>query len=430
MRSLLLSIILCCGVLNTYGQADELKQSNGYKILIDYYDVNINAVDADIKCLQNKIELNQVQIDSIYENMKPIPFICKKDIILSDISFKKKDTILIICQVLPGYKIVKSNSILLNEQFKYLIPINPNRNILLNTIYDHQKKIIYEKESDIPQIMKNINDLDSLKGIFEASKNKLLNNKPEKGYAKFSSLRVIVDKSKIIKNNCKPNVILDKMNSPYDVNIDDNYVWLEDTNELIYYRDIYVNGLYYSYAQNVKDKNYGIMMTSNIMSETEYEYIVNKRVKENAETTARKKKEYEEECRYTTNEVDPFDGKVRRTLKPDNFLVNADYTMLRRVGNNYYFYILSSGLGCASPYDNDKSYINFKFKDGTTMKLYHCGDIDCNETAEFMFDITSKMATLKSKEIVLFRLSGTKYYHDYESINHPDYFKVRLKCLN
>tara|TARA_R110001583_G_scaffold193212_1_gene361176 strand:- start:2584 stop:3396 length:813 start_codon:yes stop_codon:yes gene_type:complete len=142
--------------------------------------------------------------------------------------------------------------------------------------------------------------------------------------------------------------------------------------------------------------------------------------------------EYKNNCQYETNEIDDFNGKVRKYT--DAYLIteipNYLTVQLRNFGGNYSVVFKSSqDLGCASSYANNRSSVQVKLENGDIIKFYHSGDIDCGMFRLEGHLTNSEYSRLLKSPIDKIRLEGTDYYHDEEKIKYKDVFIDKLKCL-
>jgi hypothetical protein len=142
-----------------------------------------------------------------------------------------------------------------------------------------------------------------------------------------------------------------------------------------------------------------------------------------------KKQDLIDNCHYDRNEIDEFDNI--KFMQTEYYFVSPKLLIsLSKVGNSKYVYFgLDSDLGCASPYNNDRSYVKVKLENNDILTFYHSGDIDC---AEFTLKgklSNSEILRLKSSPIKTIRLQGTKYYHDEINFDFNDFFIKKLKCI-
>jgi len=142
-----------------------------------------------------------------------------------------------------------------------------------------------------------------------------------------------------------------------------------------------------------------------------------------------KKQDLIDNCHYDRNEIDEFDNI--KFMQTEYYFVSPKLLIsLSKVGNSKYVYFgLDSDLGCASPYNNDRSYVKVKLENNDILTFYHSGDIDC---AEFTLKgklSNSEILRLKSSPIKTIRLQGTKYYHDEINFDFDDFFIKKLKCI-
>ncbi|SIR08075.1 hypothetical protein [Maribacter ulvicola] len=142
--------------------------------------------------------------------------------------------------------------------------------------------------------------------------------------------------------------------------------------------------------------------------------------------------EYKKNCQYETNEIDDFNGKLR---KYTDFYQVGDILsylsiQLRNFGGNYSIVFDSAeDLGCASSYSHDKSFVQVKLENGDIVKFYHFGETDCGS-----FRLQGRLTSgeynrLLKSPIDKIRLQGTSYYNDIEDIVYKEVFMDKLKCL-
>jgi len=141
------------------------------------------------------------------------------------------------------------------------------------------------------------------------------------------------------------------------------------------------------------------------------------------------------DCNYYKNEVDEFNGQTKIFTDVYN-LMNKSLSIgefsveLRKVDNSRYIWFHSSqDLGCASSYENNKSYVKIKLENDDILTFYHIGDVDCGDFSLFARLSQSDIARLKKSPIKTVRLSGTDYYHDIDSIEWNTFFADKLECI-
>jgi hypothetical protein len=103
------------------------------------------------------------------------------------------------------------------------------------------------------------------------------------------------------------------------------------------------------------------------------------------------------ECWYDTNEIDEFTSKRRiiltslPTTGPESNYVHIG---LRRQGNNkVVVFYTGNELGCASPYNHDRSKALVKLENGDVLTFYHSADVDCGR-----FILYGKYYQVKKKD--------------------------------
>lgn len=159
-----------------------------------------------------------------------------------------------------------------------------------------------------------------------------------------------------------------------------------------------------------------------------WEYI--KEEKEEPEKTVEKtsKPTTSHDCNYNKKEIDEFTGDKKIVLEPQKIAKKKYYKLyayLARVGDQRVVYLnYYRDMGCAS-YD---SYAIFKFADGTTAKVKHGADTDCDDYPTFIALIDNVADELKSKKLEKIRLGMSDYYDDIE-IEETDYFMKNIGCL-
>jgi hypothetical protein len=133
-------------------------------------------------------------------------------------------------------------------------------------------------------------------------------------------------------------------------------------------------------------------------------------------------------CHYLTNEIDEFDHiKVIRTNDywVSNFLRVGFY---KKGGSKYVFFNLDEGIGCASPYDNNRSFVKVKLENNNVVAFYPYWDIDC-DSFKLKDNLTnSEITRLKKSPIKSMRLNGAKFYTDIQDIEYKRFFIDKLKC--
>jgi len=110
-----------------------------------------------------------------------------------------------------------------------------------------------------------------------------------------------------------------------------------------------------------------------------------------------------------TNEVDLFDGTVKKYTKIYNF-AKTDVGLLKakvmRIDQYIFLKLYStSDLGCAGSY---KNYLKLLFADGRSVIIKDKADISCVDSAYSIFDITN----LNTKGITNIRFRQSEYYTD------------------
>ena len=147
--------------------------------------------------------------------------------------------------------------------------------------------------------------------------------------------------------------------------------------------------------------------------------------------------EYRSTCQYDKNEVDEFDGKLKRFTEkycieqePGNS-IGQFCIQLRRIGNNdYAVFEHFLDLGCTSSYASDKSVVLVKLESGDIVKFYHSGKLDCGSFKLFGKLTETDMVRLKNSPIALVRLEGTESYFDVDKISYKEVFMEKIDCLN
>lgn len=150
-----------------------------------------------------------------------------------------------------------------------------------------------------------------------------------------------------------------------------------------------------------------------------------------AEKEKLKQREIENKtCDYEKNEKDPFDNIFK---KYTNFYEVAGYSLrLQLRKNNSESYLVAKSyldLGCSSPYENDRSYMEIKLLNDKILTFYHRGDIDCSGFRIFARITNNEIHSLKQSPIKSVRLSGTDYYNDIENVDFKNFFIDKLKCI-
>lgn len=142
--------------------------------------------------------------------------------------------------------------------------------------------------------------------------------------------------------------------------------------------------------------------------------------------------EYKNTCQYETNEIDDFNGKLRKYT--DFYQVGDVLSYLRIQLRNFggtYSIVFDSAkdLGCASSYSHDKSFVQVKLENGDILKFYHFGETDCGSFRLQGRLTNTEYARLLKSPIDKVRLQGTSYYGDIEDIVYKEIFIDKLKCL-
>lgn len=138
-------------------------------------------------------------------------------------------------------------------------------------------------------------------------------------------------------------------------------------------------------------------------------------------------------CEFEINEVDKFDNKTKKNLNRKLIYGNKiEFIQVQpiKINNSTYLRIFSSGVGCASPYDNNKSYIKFKLKNKKIVTVYHIGEVNCDGFSLFGRLTANDILNLKSSPLETIRISGTEFYNDLENLDWESYFQDQLGCLN
>lgn len=141
------------------------------------------------------------------------------------------------------------------------------------------------------------------------------------------------------------------------------------------------------------------------------------------------------DCNYAKNEVDEFDGFTKVFTDVYN-LMNKSLSIgefsveLRKIDDSRYIWFHSSqDLGCASSYENNKSYVKIKLENDDILTFYHIGDVDCRDFSLVARLSQSDISRLKQSSIKTLRLSGTDYQHDIDSIKWSTFFFDKLDCI-
>lgn len=154
-----------------------------------------------------------------------------------------------------------------------------------------------------------------------------------------------------------------------------------------------------------------------------------KNIQRRKELEAQEKIESKKICHYIINEIDEFDNVL--VVKTYEYsLTNNLYIELYKKGKNkYIFFRLLNDIGCASPYNSDKSFVKVKLENNDILTFYHSWDIDCN-SFNLKADLSqSDILRLKKSPIKSVRLQGTDYYHDVSEIEYKEFFIDKLKCI-
>lgn len=110
-----------------------------------------------------------------------------------------------------------------------------------------------------------------------------------------------------------------------------------------------------------------------------------------------------------TDEIDAFDGTVKKYTKVYNF-AKTDVGLLKakvmRIDNFIFLKLYSTvDLGCSGSH---KNYLKLLFADGRSGILQDLADISCVDNAYSLFDITN----LNTKGITNIRFRQSEYYTD------------------
>jgi len=141
--------------------------------------------------------------------------------------------------------------------------------------------------------------------------------------------------------------------------------------------------------------------------------------------------EYRNNCQYEKNEMDAFNGKLRKYT--DSYAVTEFLSLTIQLinfgGKHSVIFRSLQDLGCASSYPNNRSTVQVKLQNGDIITFYHSGDVDCG-TFRLEGNLTNgEYLRLLKSPIDQIRLQGTKYYHDEEDIEYKEVFMDKLKCL-
>jgi hypothetical protein len=146
--------------------------------------------------------------------------------------------------------------------------------------------------------------------------------------------------------------------------------------------------------------------------------------------------EFINNCQYSKNEIDEFDG-IRKKITTKYYLdseagmkTGSMSVQLSRIGNSsYIIFEHFVDLGCTSPYDSNKSFVKFKLENNDIVSFYHRGDIDCVNFRLIGLLTTNDMQRLSKSPIALIRLEGTESSFDIEDVLYRNIFIDKLKCI-
>lgn len=149
-----------------------------------------------------------------------------------------------------------------------------------------------------------------------------------------------------------------------------------------------------------------------------------------------KKAEYTtKKCQFVINEIDAFTKK--RRIKTEYYSLSGEkdpdvinVRFMKYGSLKYIIFDSASDLGCANPYNIDKSSVLVKLENGDIVKFYHFGDLDCITPTTIYGTLTpNDILRLKKSPIKAIRITGSKYYHDYDNIVFKDVFIKKLDCI-
>jgi len=124
-----------------------------------------------------------------------------------------------------------------------------------------------------------------------------------------------------------------------------------------------------------------------------------------------------------TNEVDAFDGTVKKYTKVYNFSkteVGLLKAKVMRIDDFMFLKLYSTAdLGCAGSH---KNYLKLLFADGRSVVLKDKADISCENSAYSLFDITN----LNTQGITQVRFRQSEYYTD--GVPYGTYSLYQLVC--
>lgn len=135
------------------------------------------------------------------------------------------------------------------------------------------------------------------------------------------------------------------------------------------------------------------------------------------------------QCKYIKNEVDEFTGnkKIVLNISPigNSKLIKLQASMSAIDTLKYiHLYMNADYLGCVS----SESYAIFKFLDGTTLRLFHAGKINCKTPIMALKLSEEDIKKFESSTVDKIRISLSESSEDV-TLSNNQYFINGLKCL-
>lgn len=141
-------------------------------------------------------------------------------------------------------------------------------------------------------------------------------------------------------------------------------------------------------------------------------------------------------CKYSENTVDAFDNKKRlRTnfeyiYEKSEILSFFNINLLKVGKQKYIEFLFINMVGCASPYDTDKSTVKFRLTNNKVVTFYHRGNLECGSFKFLGILNDSDIVNLKASPIKAVRITGTEGYTDFGNLDWSTYFIDQLKCID
>jgi len=123
------------------------------------------------------------------------------------------------------------------------------------------------------------------------------------------------------------------------------------------------------------------------------------------------------QCEYSENKIDEFTGDTVKVTKPNKIAWGTRVTFYK-MDNKVAIGLLYQGqIGCVT----SKSYVIFKYVDGTTETIHHVADINCQYPSFIGFVETSKQV-----EKIRIRFDSTRDI----DVKDKDFLIDGIACVN